>query len=108
MPLGRLSGGVPTPSSGAPQPVFRVNERSPAVVGHLEARRQDDRIGRARFFAQTAEDATQFVDLVARRVALTGRVPVFGVFSAPITVIALAGQAIAHSSQPMQRSLPSA
>ena len=30
-----------------------------------------------------------------------------GVFSAPITVIALAGQAIAHSSQPMQRSLPS-
>jgi len=31
-----------------------------------------------------------------------------GVFSAPITVIAFAGQAIEQSSQPMQRSLPSA
>jgi len=30
------------------------------------------------------------------------------VFSAPMTVMAFAGQAIAHSSQPMQRSLPSA
>ena len=30
-----------------------------------------------------------------------------GVFSAPITVIALAGQTLEQSSQPMQRSLPS-
>src|SRR5579872_1861447 len=53
-----------------------VDERAAAVIGHLETRRQRDRISRTCLFAHTAEDAAQLVDFVAERVALTRRLAV--------------------------------
>src|ERR1700736_3982052 len=53
--------------------ILGVDEGAAPVVRHLEARGEDDRVGRARLFAETAEDAAQLVDLVARGVALSGR-----------------------------------
>src|SRR5437660_3241032 len=58
------------------QPVLGVDERTAAVVGHLEARSQHDGIGRARLLAEPAEDAAQLVDLVPRGVALARRAAV--------------------------------
>src|SRR5581483_4825312 len=60
------------------QAIFRVDERSAAVVRHFEARRQDDRVGGTRLFAHTAENAAELVDLVARGVAFAGRTPIGG------------------------------
>src|SRR5580692_4364292 len=61
---------------GHQQPVLRIDERTAPVIRHLEARCQDDRVGRTRLLAQAAEDAAQFVDLVTSRVALAGRTAV--------------------------------
>src|SRR5580700_4129183 len=60
------------------QPVFIVDEGAAAIIGHLESRREHDRVRRARFLAHPAENAAQLVDLVARGVPLAGRSAILG------------------------------